>query len=465
MSIASLVTTPEQQLSSEPLMPANAFGPLVLFLALLLAASHLFGDLFARLHQPRVIGEILAGIVLGPFVLGQVPAYTRLLQLDVQAAPKKAALDLLYNMGLLLLMFLSGAETKALFQKHERKQIAWLAVVGTGLPFLAMALCALTLPLERFMGAKGNRTPLVLVMSIAVAVTSIPVISRIFFDLKILNTRFARLVLGVAVLEDIALWVVLAVATALADSAGLPRRTIGAHVAITLVYFALGLSLAPRAMKRISKSRFNLLANASPVSYTLLIAFAYVAVASLLNVNLVFAAFLAGLAVSRKRLGKALKTISGFSFALFIPIYFALVGYGLILDKRFSAAMLLCFLIGACAVKLLAVALGARLAGFKGLDVVNLAVAANARGGPGIVLASVAYEAEIISPAFYTTLVVVAVLTSQAAGAWLELVLRRGWQLLEGNMQQSALSIKSEEHQIAARTPVEAPVSDRPISG
>src|SRR5215469_6738256 len=88
MSIASLVTTPEQQLSSEPLMPANAFGPLVLFLALLLAASHLFGDLFARLHQPRVIGEILAGIVLGPFVLGQVPAYTRLLQLNVQAAPR-----------------------------------------------------------------------------------------------------------------------------------------------------------------------------------------------------------------------------------------------------------------------------------------------------------------------------------------------------------------------------------------
>ena len=77
-----------------------------------------------------------------------------------------------------------------------------------------------------------------------------------------------------------------------------------------------------------------------------------------------------------------------------------------------------------------AVALGARLAGFRGLDVINLAVATNARGGPGIVLASVAYEAGIISAAFYTTLVLVAVLTSQAAGAWLEFVLHRGWQLL-----------------------------------
>src|SRR5437016_14359912 len=92
--------------------------------------------------------------------------------------------------------------------------------------------------------------------------------------------------------------------------------------------------------------------------------------------------------------------------------------------------MLVFFLAGACLLKLSAVALGAQLAGFRGLDVVNLAVATNARGGPGIVLASVAYEAGIISAPFYTTLVLVAVLTSQAAGAWLEFVLRRGWQLL-----------------------------------
>ena len=414
-------------------MPANAVGPLICFLALLLTAAHLLGHLFTRLRQPRVIGEILAGIILGPFVLGKLPGYAHLLQLDVAAAPKKAALDLLYQMGLLLLMFLSGAEIKALFQRHERKQIVWLAALGTGLPFFAMLLCASALPLHWFMAAGANRVSLILVMGIAVAVTSIPVISRIFFDLKILHTRFARLVLGVAVLEDIVLWAALAVATAIAASSGLPEKKIAIHIAVTLLYFLLGLSIAPRAMKRISKSRFNLLANTSPVSYTLLIAFAYVAVAGFLDVNLVLAAFLAGFAVSRKRLGEALETISRFSFALFIPVYFALVGYSLIFGKSFSVAMLLGFLAGACALKLLSVALGARLAGFKGLDVINLAVAANARGGPGIVLASVAYEAGIISAAFYTTLVLVAVLTSQAAGAWLEFVLRRGWPLLAGN--------------------------------
>src|SRR6476619_6649748 len=386
-------------------MPSTAIGPLILFLAILLTGAHLLGYLFARLRQPRVIGEILAGCILGPFVLGRWAAYARFLQLDVAAPQKKAALDLLYYLGLLMLMFLSGAETKALFQKHERRQIGWLAAVGTALPFFIMLALGSVLPLGWFMGIKSTRASLLLVMSIAVAVTSIPVISRIFFDLKILHTRFARLVLGVAVLEDIVLWAVLAV--------------------------------APRAAKRISKSRFNLIAINSPVTFTLLIAFAYVAVAGLLDVNLVFAAFLAGFAVSRKRLGDALATISGFSFALFIPVYFALVGYSLIFGKAFSIPMLLAFLAGACVLKLLAVALEARLAGFRGLDIANLAVATSARGGPGIVLASVAFEAGIISAAFYTTLVLVAVLTSQAAGAWLEFVLRKGWPLLSADTATS----------------------------
>ena len=287
-------------------MPSSAIGPLILFLAILLTGAHLLGYLFARLRQPRVIGEILAGCILGPFVLGRWAAYTHFLQLDVAAPERKAALDLLYYLGLLMLMFLSGAETKALFQKHERRQIGWLAAVGTALPFFVMLALGSVLPLGWFMGVKSSRASLLLVMSIAVAVTSIPVISRIFFDLKILHTRFARLVLGVAVLEDIVLWAVLAIATAIADSSGLPARRIALHIGVTLVYFILGLVLFPRATKRMSKSRFNLLAINSPVTFTLLIAFAYVAVAGLLDVNLIFAAFLAGFAVSRKRLGDAL---------------------------------------------------------------------------------------------------------------------------------------------------------------
>jgi Kef-type K+ transport system membrane component KefB len=176
------------------------------------------------------------------------------------------------------------------------------------------------------------------------------------------------------------------------------------------------------------------MAQSSPVAYYVVVLLAYAGLAALLDVSLVFGAFLAGYAIAgdKRRSIEALDTLKKFSFAVFIPIYFAVVGYRLDLSKNFSFAMLAIFLIVACVVKLFSAGLGARLAGFGWRDSVNLAMATNARGGPGIVLASVAFDAGIINAAFYTALVLVAVLTSQAAGAWLDFVLRKGWPLLEG---------------------------------
>jgi Kef-type K+ transport system membrane component KefB len=92
--------------------------------------------------------------------------------------------------------------------------------------------------------------------------------------------------------------------------------------------------------------------------------------------------------------------------------------------------MLLVALTAACVVKLLSVGTGARLAGFNWSDSINLSMAMNARGGPGIVLASVAFDAHIVNAPFYTTLVLEAVLTSLLAGMWLDYVLRKGRPLL-----------------------------------
>ena len=237
-------------------------------------------------------------------------------------------------------------------------------------------------------------------MAIAVAVTSIPVISKIFADLNILNTRFARLVLGVAVLEDIVLWAALAIATAMAGKAVLHPSDMAWHLGATVMFFGLGLTLIPRAVKRFNKSEINILARTSPVAYVMAVLFGYCAVAGALQVSMVFAAFLAGFAVVHKKrhlFDESLDAIRKVSFAVFIPIYFAIVGLKLDLVKGSSFKMLLLFLTGTCLIKVLSVTLGARLAGFRGLDVVNLALATNARGGPGIVLASVAYDAGIIN--------------------------------------------------------------------
>ena len=202
----------------------------------------------------------------------------------------------------------------------------------------------------------------------------------------------------------------------------------------TIAFFLLGLTIVPRIVKRINKAQFNVLAKHSPVGYAIAVLFAYCAVAGALNVSLVFAAFLAGFAVVHKKrrlFADALDAIGKVAFAFFVPVYFAIVGLKLDLIRGVSLWMMAAFIVGTCLVKILSVSLASRLAGFRGLDLLNLAITTNARGGPGIVLASVAFDAGIISAKFYTTLVVAAVLTSQIAGAWLDYVLRKGWPLLK----------------------------------
>jgi Kef-type K+ transport system membrane component KefB len=103
--------------------------------------------------------------------------------------------------------------------------------------------------------------------------------------------------------------------------------------------------------------------------------------------------------------------------------------------------MFVTVLIGSSLVALASRGLAAKLAGFQKLDILNLAIATNARGGPGIVMASVAYEAGIISAAFYTALVLTAIVTSQVAGMWLRFVLSKGWPLLSSNPEETALRI------------------------
>ncbi len=410
-------------------MSDTGFGTITLLLFVLLSTAHVLGHLFTRLRQPRVVGEILAGLVLGPVVIGRfLPALSD----SIAHGDARTVLGFVYNLGLILLMFASGAETHGLFGKQDRRQVGILGLVGTGIPFLVALIATPFLAMDRIAGASGPGLSLTLVLAIAVAVTSIPVISKILHDLNVLHTRFARLVLGVAVLEDIGLWALLALATALAKSQNVPQVKILGHVLAAIGYFGVGLFLAPAVLQRVTRARWNVLARTSPIGYAVSVLFAYVGVAAMLDVSLVFAAFLAGFAMASdaEALGATIESISKFSFAVFVPVYFAVVGYRLDLRHGFPLAMLAVFLIASCTLKLLSAGLGARLAGFNALGSLNLAAALNARGGPGIVLASVAFDAGIINASFYTVLVIAAVLTSQAAGAWLDLVLKRGLPLL-----------------------------------
>jgi len=431
-------------------MSTETVGGLALALLLLIAGANLLGHLAARLRQPKVVGEILAGILLGPSLLGLVaPGVAADLFGSRDGDPSATVLGFLYHLGLLLLMFISGASAREVLSKENRKPTAWILGLGTPLRFFLALAVALLLPIHELTGTAGSRPAVLLVLAVAASVMSIPVITKIFYDLGILHTRFASLMIGVAVLEDIVLWGVLALATAIASATmaaagGALAGTVIGHVVINAAYVTLAITVMPPILGRLSRSRWNVLAHHAPIAWTIMVFLGYVAVAAALDVTLAFAAFLAGFGViggmhgtEHDRLRAPLNAISHVSGSIFIPIYFAIVGYRLDLTEGFSPVMLLAFLLGSTLIVLPSIGLAARLAGFRGLDTGNLAITCNARGGPGIVLASVAFDAGIINAPFFTTLVLTAVLTSQACGVWLDFVIRKGWPLLssEGPVQ------------------------------
>ncbi|MGH8999281.1 MAG: cation:proton antiporter, partial [Acidimicrobiia bacterium] len=362
-------------------------GQVLFAMLLLLLGANLLGQLFTKLRQPKIVGELLAGILLGPTLLGKVaPGFAADLFGADKADPKAIVLGFIYNLGLLMLMFMAGCAVKRLLGNENRKPTAWILGLGTPLPFFIALFTAPLLPLEEFTGVAGSEGAVVLVFAAAAAVTSIPVITKIFHDLGILHTRFASLLLGSAVVEDIILWGVLSLATAIAAATvaaagGDLTATISQHVAVNTAFVMVALTVMPTVLRKLSRARWNLVAQQSPVAWMLSVFLGYVILASYLEVTTAFAALLAGFGVmggmkstEAGRFAKPAEYIGAMSASFFVPLYFALIGYRLDLSKTFDPLMLAGFMIGTSIVAIAAVGLGAKLAGMNRLDIINIAI-------------------------------------------------------------------------------------------
>jgi Kef-type K+ transport system membrane component KefB len=153
----------------------------------------------------------------------------------------------------------------------------------------------------------------------------------------------------------------------------------------------------------------------------------------MLDVNIVFGAFVAGIVLGSLKPGQMeeeKKQISDFSLAFFIPLYFAIVGYAIDLPKAFDLELFLVFLVFSTLVEGICAFLAIRFLRFNMLTGVNFAVALNTRGGPGIVLASIAHGVGLIDERMYVALVLTAIVTSIAAGAWFQFATRKGLLLM-----------------------------------
>jgi Kef-type K+ transport system membrane component KefB len=423
---------------------------ILLALVLLLTAAHGVGFLFVHFRQPRVIGEIVGGLLLGPTVLGALIPHLETLIFPPHG-PTSPTLGAVYQLGLLLLMFCSGAEIRTRLQPKEGRTVLFIAVMGTVIPFASAVVFLAFLSPSGLQGPASTPSAFLLVFSIAIAVTSIPVISRIMFDLGILETSFARIVLATAVIEDVILYVLLAIALGLVRQQGVTfglSRTLGIHsgsgldivyhVTVTLLFFAVVLSLGPRLFRWSSRFRYNLVNRSSSIAFQLVFMLTLSGICVFVGVVPLFGAFLAGVIVGSAGDGQVglQGEIQRFSFAFFVPIFFAIVGWRLDLIKNFDPLFFLYFTVLACAVKSLSVFAGARLAGETTAASQNFAIAMNARGGPAIVLASVAFDAHIITEGFYASLVILAIVTSLLAGSWLGRIVHAGRPLRTTDISQ-----------------------------
>lgn len=392
----------------------------------LLIASQVLGGLFQRIRQPRVIGEILGGLVFGPTVLGALAPGTYEAMFGASMAQKQV-LGFVFWLGLLLLMFCSGLETQNVVNRSEWRTTLWLTIVGTFLPLAAGYWMASSLDFSAYFGPNATALSFGLLLANAIAVTSIPVISKILFDVGLTGTPFARVVLTTAMIEDMLLWVLLSVTLGLANAQHASAWELARGVVVTMSYFAFCQMLGHRIYDGVSRARWNPFKTSADGMPLLMVFLLAVLLAYLLGVNPIFGAFLAGRVIANsERIAEATKEqIKGFSFAFFIPVYFASVGLKLDLRHDFDLAFFGLFLVAACAIKATSVYLGARLSGQGHPAGWNLAIAMNARGGPGIVLATVALDAGLITSSFYAVLILLSLVTSQLAGWWLQRVMRR----------------------------------------
>lgn len=405
---------------------------LVFAVLLIWAAARFSGGVFSRFGQPKVMGEILGGLFLGPTLLGAL--WPEVHQGLFESQTADLILPWLSQLGLGLLMFCSGLETRLLFRAAERRISLALAVAGTLFPFCLGLMLVRFIEVERFIGQANHETAFHLVFSIAIAVTSIPVISRILRDLGIFKTSFSRIILSAAVLEDILLYAILGVTVSLVSSPSAQPLPAAAgiaslmpemggeilfHMLVTGMFFVGSVTALPPLVRLCGASSNR------TVSFFLLSG-TIVLMGFAVGVPLMLTSFAAGMAASLLHPddsgGERIKKVS---FAIFIPIYFGLTGLKLNLLHHFDPLFFCAFFGVATLIKAGSVYAGAVWAGETNQSSLSYAVAMNARGGPGIVLGSVALETGIINLHFYAIVIMLSVISSLLAAVWLRNILRR----------------------------------------
>ena len=402
-------------------------SPLLLQLVLILGTARLLSLLLRRLGQPPVIGEMLAGIVLGPIVLGALFPGWHARVFEPSSLP---ALDGLSQVGLVLFMFIVGAELRA--PHGARRQFVdagWISAMSVLVP-MVFGLAAAVFLYGPF-APEGVAFPtFALFMAAALSITAFPIMARILKERGMTHSVIGRLSLTSAAMADVLAWIMLALVVVLADSREDWSRfgtMIVGLIVLAVAVLVVGRPLLARAITHFARDGRP----EGPLLAMLLIGtFACAYASKWIGVHPVFGAFLFGAALPRDdRLLEALiERVEYVAIIVLMPVFFALAGLNTTASAFAGAglAALLVVLVAAVAGKVLGGAVGARFAGYPWRTCFAVGSLMNARALMELIVMKVGLDAGVIGPDLFTMLMVMAILTTIMTGPLLTLFAGRG---------------------------------------
>lgn len=398
-------------------------------LSVLLGTAHALGEIARRLGQPVVIGEMVAGLLLGPTCLGwAAPRFQGWLFPRGTAAA--IALDAVVALAVALLLLVAGLEVDLSSVWRRGKTALSIAMVGLLAPLTIGGGLAYLGPDWWGMPATGKPAFFAVFFGTALSVSALPVIAKILLDLNLFRSDIGMLVLVAATLNNLLAWLIFSVV--LGGRAG--GASVLYVVVLTIGYVAFTLSIGRWAVdKALPWVQAHLSWPSGVLGFILALGLAGAAITEAIGIHAIFGAFLTGIALgdSAHLREHTRQIVHRFVEGALAPIFVAAIGLEVNFISNFHPGLVARVLVLGVAVKVIGCALAARKSGLLRSESWAVGWAMNTRGELGIVLGLLAWHEGVIRERLFVALVTLAIVTSAAAGPMLKLLLRRekAWSL------------------------------------
>ena len=397
-------------------------------LLLLVAFARLFGEIMRRVNLPSVIGQLAAGVVLGPSIFGRVwPDGFHWFLPDDEI--QSGALYAVSWLGVALLLITAGFETDLGLIRRLGRAAALVAGFSLFVPLVGGLLVGELLP-EEFIGAESERLVFALFVAAALSVSALAVIAKILSELGLMRRDFGQITVAAGMANDVVGWVMLAIfagfATSGAVSLGGITKTVGGLVVFVILAMTVGQRVVDRALRYVRRNGPNIPGAMTVVIATMLI---YGVATQALGIEAVLGAFVAGVVLHRSRFQQqeVLHHVESITDSFLAPVFFATAGLRVdltLLGEGDALQWAFVVVLVAIVAKFAGAFIGARLAGQSRRAASALGAGLNARGALEIVIASVGLSLGVFTETAYTVIVIVPLVTSIFAAVSLRIVVR-----------------------------------------